>query len=62
MLFFSEGLAFELETSGVKVTAACPGPVATRFFAKMNPKLRAGQMAQPGPVVNDILLGFERGE
>lgn len=62
VLFFSEGLAFELEKCGVKVTASCPGPVATRFFDKMNPKLHARQMAQPGPVVSDILHGFERGK
>jgi short-subunit dehydrogenase len=62
VLFFSEGLALELEEAGVKVTAACPGPVETQFFAKMNPKLQAKQMDQPGPVVSEILRGFERGK
>src|SRR5450432_1578148 len=62
VLFFTEGLALELERSGVKVTAACPGPVATQFFVNMNPKLRAKQMDQPGPVVSEILRGFERGK
>jgi hypothetical protein len=62
VLFFSEGLALELEEAGVKVTAACPGPVATQFFAKMNPKLQAKHMDQPGPVVSEILRGFERGK
>ena len=41
VLFFSEALALELDKTGVKVTAACPGPVATQFFAKTNPKLQA---------------------
>ena len=62
VLLFSEGLALELERTGVKVTAACPGPVATEFFANMKPMLKAKQMDQPGPVVNDILRGFERGK
>jgi uncharacterized protein len=62
VLFFSEALALELNKTGVTVTAACPGPVATQFFAKMNPKLQAKQMDQPGPVVSDILRGFGRGK
>ena len=60
VLFFSEALSLELEKTGVTVTAACPGPVATRFFATMNPKLQATEMDQPAPVVRDILRGFEQ--
>jgi short-subunit dehydrogenase len=60
VLFFSEALALELEKTGVTVIAACPGPVATRFFATMNPKLQAREMDQPAPVVRDILRGFEQ--
>lgn len=62
VLFFSEALSFELKDTGVTVTAACPGPVATHFFATMNPKLQAKQMDQPEPVVRDILRAFERGK
>jgi uncharacterized protein len=62
VLFFSEALALELNKTGVTVTAACPGPVATQFFARMNPKLQAKQMDQPGPVVSEILRGFDRGK
>ena len=62
VLLFSEGLALELESTGVTVTAACPGPVATQFFANMKPRLQASEMDQPGPVVSDILRGFERGK
>jgi short-subunit dehydrogenase len=60
VLFFSEALSLELEKTGVTVTAACPGPVATRFFATLNPKLQAREMDQPAPVVRDILRGFEQ--
>ncbi|WP_353069909.1 SDR family oxidoreductase [Tunturibacter empetritectus] len=62
VLSFTEALSLELEKTGVTITAACPGPVATHFFAKMNPTLNAKQMDQPTPVVRDILRGFERGE
>lgn len=62
VLLFSEGLAFELEKSGVKVIAACPGPVATQFFANMNPEMQARQMDQPAPVVREVLRAFERGQ
>lgn len=62
VLFFSEGLSLELEKTGVTVTAACPGPVATRFFESMKPNLLASQMDQPVPVVDEILHGFERGK
>ena len=60
VLFFSEALSLELEKTGVTVTAACPGPVATRFFATLNPKLQAREMDQPAPVVRDILRAFEQ--
>jgi short-subunit dehydrogenase len=33
VLLFSEGLSFELAKSSVHVLAACPGPVATQFYA-----------------------------
>ena len=62
VLLFSEGLSLELRAAGVRVLAACPGPVATQFFANMNPKLQAKDMDQPAPVVDEILRGFERGK
>ena len=34
VLSFSEGLAVELRGTGVTVTALCPGPVASEFFAR----------------------------
>jgi short-subunit dehydrogenase len=61
VLFFSEALSFELEKSHVHVLAACPGPVATRFFADMNPKMRANQMDQPSAIVSQILRAFVQG-
>ncbi len=62
VLFFSEGLALELEKSNVRVLAACPGPVATQFFANMNPKLQAKQMDQPPAIVSEILRAFAKGK
>ena len=62
VLFFSEALALELEKSGVHVLACCPGPVATQFFANMNPKMQARQMDQPAAVVADTLRAFEKGK
>ena len=62
VLLFSEGLSLELEKSGVRVLAACPGPVATEFFAGMNPKLQRSQMDQPATVVRDTLRAFEKGK
>jgi short-subunit dehydrogenase len=62
VLLFSEALSLEIEKSGVRVLASCPGPVATQFFAHMNPKLEAGQMDQPDTVVTDTLRAFEKGK
>jgi short-subunit dehydrogenase len=59
VLFFSEALSLELEKTGVRVLVACPGPVATHFFAEMKPRLEARQMDQPRPVVAEILRAFE---
>jgi short-subunit dehydrogenase len=62
VLFFSEGLALELEKTGVRVLAACPGPVATQFFSNMNPKLQPKEMDQPAPIVIEILRAFDKGK
>jgi short-subunit dehydrogenase len=62
ILFFSEGLSLELEKTGVHILAACPGPVATQFFANMNPKLQPKEMDQPAPIVNEILRAFDKGK
>ena len=62
VLFFSEALALELEKSGVRVLAACPGPMATGFFADMNPLLQAKQMDHPPAIVREILRAFAMGK
>jgi len=62
VLLFSEALSLELENSRVHVLASCPGPVATQFFAHMNPKLQAKQMDQPTTVVRDTLQAFAKGK
>jgi len=62
VLFFSEALALELENTGVHILTACPGPIATQFFANMNPKLQAREMDQPAPIVSEILHAFDKGK
>jgi short-subunit dehydrogenase len=59
VLFLSEALSLELDETGVLVLVACPGPLATQFYADMKPSLEAKQMDQPRPVVTDILRAFE---
>ena len=61
-MLFSEGLSFELTKSNVHVLAACPGPVATQFFAHMRPKMQAKQMDQPAAIVSQILRAFAKGK
>jgi uncharacterized protein len=65
---FSEALWEETRRSGVTITALCPGPVATGFFARaasggrkpalfeMVPGLSADEVAQKG------WLGFKKGQ
>jgi hypothetical protein len=60
VLFFGEAVSLELEKTGVRVLVACPGPVATQFFADMKPSLEAKRMDQPRPVVAEILRAFGR--
>lgn len=47
LLSWSEALSVELEKTGVQVTALCPGPTDTDFFAKANMQgVRGFQQAQ----------------
>lgn len=62
VLSFSEALAFELQASNVQVTVACPGPIATSFFADKNPKLQPREMDQPAVIVKEILQAFTKGK
>jgi uncharacterized protein len=48
VISFSEALAAELAGRGVRVTALCPGPVATGFQARAG--LRAGGIGEGGPL------------
>jgi uncharacterized protein len=48
VLSFSEALYAELKPRGVRVTALCPGPVATGFQARAG--LQAGGIGEGGPL------------
>jgi short-subunit dehydrogenase len=58
VLLFSEALSLELEESGVRVLAACPGPVATNFFAAMQVQPKTKQMDHPAKIVSQILTAY----
>lgn len=62
VLLFSEALAFELSKSGVRVVVACPGPVATNFFADMQVKPKMKQLDDPAKIVTEVLRAFEEGK
>lgn len=59
VLSFSRGLGAELEDSGIYVTAVCPGPVDTEFFAvsgSIKASWKTRVMAKPEKVVKQALL------
>lgn len=62
VLLFSEALAQELVTTGVRVLAVCPGPIATGFFADKKPDLTRNQMDNPKAIVEETLRAFDRGK
>ena len=62
VLLFSEALARELVTTGVRVLAVCPGPIATGFFADKKPDLTRNQMDDPKAIVEETLRAFDRGK
>ena len=62
VLLFSEALAQELVSTGVRVLAVCPGPVATGFFADKKPDLTRDQMDDPKVIVKETLRAFDRGK
>ena len=58
VLSFSRGLREEVKAEGISVTAVCPGPVKTEFFADegMKPaKWKEPFMAMPDKVVDKAL-------
>ena len=64
LLSWSEALAYELRDSGVRVTAVCPGPVATEFFAVAGvaPQMRKlPHMMSPERLVADALAAHDDG-
>jgi uncharacterized protein len=62
VLSFSEALAQELSKTGVRVLAVCPGPVATQFYADMNPAIARNEMDQPRDIVRQVLKALDHGK
>jgi uncharacterized protein len=62
VILFSEALAQELVKQHVHVLAVCPGPVATAFYADMNPAIGRNQMDQPKAIVQEVLRAFDNGK
>ena len=58
VLHFSEALRAELETSGVKVIALCPGTTATNFFKIANSEPKSTPMSAE-QVVEEAIAGIE---
>ncbi|TGK36028.1 SDR family oxidoreductase [Leptospira gomenensis] len=65
VLYFTDGLSFELKGTGVSVHAVSPGPIRTPFFGKAFPKgFRSPDLfwLTPTKVVTTALAGMERGK
>lgn len=64
VLHLSEALRSELAPFGVKVSALCPGPVATAFFRRAllysDGMQRQGQLASPEEIALIALRGLDR--
>lgn len=62
MLYFSEGLHDEVKDKGVKVSALCPGPTRTEFFANAEMEdsaLNRFMAGAPEKVIEDGLKALE---
>lgn len=67
VLSFARALKLELQERGITVTAVCPGPVDTEFFARFDNKhsvseLKKKVMAKPSEVVRLALRDSEKGK
>ncbi len=60
LLSFSEALAAELRSQGVRVLALCPGQTETAFFEGMQ-EARVGRARTPDQVVATALRALDRG-
>jgi short-subunit dehydrogenase len=61
VLSFSEALAVELQTRGVRVLALCPGATATNFFKTAGSDAQLGRARTSAQVVASALRAYDRG-
>jgi short-subunit dehydrogenase len=61
---YSEALAEEVASRGVRVVCLCPGPTETEFFdvAGSSPKFAGARMASAAAAVDAALAGVDRGD
>lgn len=59
---FSELLSHELEGTGVRVQALCPGVVRTEFHSKLGGRPEGAPVFEPADVVTASLAGLDLGE
>ncbi|MEO8736951.1 MAG: SDR family oxidoreductase [Edaphobacter sp.] len=61
-LMFTEAVAEEMRSTGVRVMVACPGPTATQFFDQAHTTMKAGEMDSAEFVAQRTLKDFEHGK
>ncbi|HEY0759643.1 MAG TPA: SDR family oxidoreductase [Acidisarcina sp.] len=61
-LMFTEAIAEELRSRGVRVMVACPGPTATQFFDQAPTTMKVSEMDTAEFVAQKTLRDFERGK
>ncbi|MBQ8343659.1 MAG: SDR family NAD(P)-dependent oxidoreductase, partial [Clostridia bacterium] len=61
VISFSRAIRYELKSKGINVTAVCPGPVETDFFASLNaPEYKKKYLISAEKVVKKSLKAVKK--